>query len=129
MARNLAWLVGVIGKLLRLRPKEPPIFDNEWRFYDSEPTESNAVGIAMFERTWWRRSVRGRWIRTKERSTPKDTRRPYGGSGFVRDRKLVLRWMAEDRPDTFGVFFVAIDEDCREMKGFTVFTPQNTGSP
>jgi hypothetical protein len=38
-----------------------------------------------------------------------------------------MHWVAEDRPDTFGALVLALDEDCREMKGFTVLTPQNTG--
>jgi len=126
LARNLAWILGGITRVLRLRPKEPPIFDVEWRFYDAEPGEGNAVGVARFGRTW-RRGVQGKWARMRERSAPRDTRHGYEGKGFLRDRKLVLNWVADDRPDTFGVLFVTVNEDCREMKGFTILTPQNTG--
>ena len=126
IARNVAWLGGWVFRLLMLRRKEPPIFGVEWRLYDSAPTERNSVGSAAFQRTW-RRSVRGKWLRLKERTTNADTRRYYGGDGFLRDRKLVLNWAAEDRPDTFGVLFLTVDEDCRQMYGYTVYTPQDTG--
>lgn len=128
MARNLTWAVGLVWRFLMWvrRRKEPPIFGVMWRFYDSEPAAGNAVGTAVFQRTWGS-AVRGRWVRTRERNTMRDTRRGYEGKGFLRDRKLVLKWVAEDRPDTFGVLFVTADEDCREMEGFTVYAPLDTG--
>ena len=128
IARNLGWLVGIVGRLVRLRTKEPPIFDVAWRFYDCQPAEGNAVGTARFRRVWWYQSVQGRWLRTKERSTRADANHLYGGRGFLRDRKLVLNWASEERPDTFGVLFLTIDEDCQGMKGFTVLAPQDTGA-
>jgi hypothetical protein len=128
MARNSAWVIGSVWRSLMwiLRRKDTPIFGIEWRFYDSEPTEGNSVGIARFERTW-RWSIRGKWIRTRERSALRDTRRPYEGSGYLRDRRLVLCWAAADRPDTLGALVLVVDEDCREMKGYTVYTPQDAG--
>lgn len=128
MARNSVWAIGSVWRFVMWisQRKDTPIFGVEWRFYDAGPSGGNSVGVARFERTW-RWSVRGKWIRTKERSAPKDTCRAYEGRGYLRDRKLVMRWMAEDRPDTFGALVLAIDEDCREMKGYTVYTPQDTG--
>jgi hypothetical protein len=128
-ARNFAWAAGLLWRLMRWASgrKDTPVFGMEWRFYDSEPAETNAVGRAVFDRTW-RSSVQGKWIRTKERAAPhRDTNRPYIGHGHMRDRKIVLHWIAQDRPDTFGALVLAIDEDCREMKGYTVYTPQDTG--
>lgn len=88
ITKGAAWAAGHITRWLKVRPKETPIFGMKWRFYDSEPTEGNAVGVARFERTW-RRSVSGKWIRTRERMSPRDVSRPYTGTGFLRDRRLV----------------------------------------
>jgi hypothetical protein len=72
MARNVAWLAGLLWRFMTwiAQRKEAPVFDVPWRFYDAEPTQGNAVGVALFQRTW-RSSVRGKWIRTRERSAPK----------------------------------------------------------
>jgi hypothetical protein len=128
VVRNGAWLIGVGWRFVRWTSgwKDTPIFNVEWRFYDHEPAEGNAVGRAIFWRTW-RRSVAGKWLRTRQRNAPRDTMRLYRGHGLLRDRKIVLEWVAEDRPDTFGALVLAIDEDCREMKGYTVYIPQDTG--
>lgn len=127
MARSAAWLVALVLRYVNLRPQEPPIFDVNWRFYDEEPAEDNSVGIARFQRTW-RRGAYGKWQRLRERSAPLDTHRTYVGKGYLRDRRLKLDWIAEDRPNTFGVLFLTIDEDCRTMNGYTVFAPQDTGA-
>jgi hypothetical protein len=129
-ARNVGWVVGLLWRFLRWISNEndTPVFGMEWRFYDSTPTTTNAVGRAVFSRSW-RWSVQGKWIRTKERNPPHgDINRTYVGSGYLRDRKMVLHWVAEDRPNTFGALVLAVDEDCKEMKGYTVYTPQNTGT-
>ncbi|SRR5712691_2090087 len=120
VARAVGWL------LTLTRPSETPIFDVEWRFYDAEPGDDNAVGRALFKRAWAGRRVVARWVRTRERSTQKDTFRYYTGTGLLRDRRLVLTWTAEDRPDTFGALVLSIDEDCEQMIGYTILTPQDT---
>ncbi len=122
-ARGVYWFVCAVRWILG--QQEPPLFDVEWRFYDSAPGARNAVGNARFRRIW-RRGVEGRWVRTKERNGSKDVHRLYGGKGSLRDRKLVLNWIAEDRPDAFGVLFLTANEDS-EMEGFTIYTLQVTG--
>jgi hypothetical protein len=120
IARAVGWLLAFT------RPAESPIFDVEWRYYDAEPGDYNAVGRALFKRAWAGRRVIARWVRTKERSGGKDTLRYYKATGLLRDRRLVLAWTSEDRPDTFGALVLSVDEDCKEMIGYTILTPQDT---
>ena len=127
-ARNIGWAVGLAVHAVRWvlgRRKDTPIFGVEWRFYDD--AKGNAVGSALFQRTWkW--SVRRRWVREKARTGIDVSPLFYGGTGYLKDRKLVLNWAAEDRPDTFGVLFLTVSEDCREMRGYTIYAPQDTGA-
>jgi hypothetical protein len=125
--RNAIWVLKGGWWLVRfLRPAEPPIFGH-WRFYDETPGDGNAVGVAELKRVGPRNRVEMIGLRSKSTTDGQDTEHVYRYKGYLRDRKLVLTWVAEDRPDTFGTLVLALNEACSEMMGYSTFVPISAG--